>query len=332
MRIAILDDTQDFVRHLDCFARLARHEVRVFNHPARGLGQLAARLDQVEALILIRERTRITEALLTRLPELKLICQTGKLGPHLDLAACTRRGIAVAESTGYAAATAEFTWLLVLAAQRRLVPYASHLKAGQWQRSLPPNAHWPLAPMGRSLAGQTLGVWGYGRIGRLVAAYGHSFGMNVQVHGRPASLEQAAADGHTPCPDRAGFFATADVLCLHLRLVEATRSSVTPELLGHMQPTALLVNTSRAELIAPGALLAALQAGRPGLAAIDVFEREPVAADEPLLALPNVLATPHLGYVERESYERLFGGAIDNLLAFASGQPTGVANPEVLAR
>ncbi|MCS6944662.1 MAG: D-2-hydroxyacid dehydrogenase family protein [Sutterellaceae bacterium] len=330
MRIAILDDYQDVVRHLDCFRLLDGHEVRVFTHPARGAGQLAARLAGFDAVVLTRERTRLGEDVLARLPNLRLICQTGKVGPHIDVAACTRRGIVVTESSGYPTATAEFTWLLILAAMRRLPAYLKNLYAGQWQRSIPASPAWPLAGLGESLAGKTLGIWGYGRIGQIVGRFGRAFGMSVLIHGRESSLAAAAADGFTPVPDRAEFFAACDVLTLHLRLVEQTRGIVTSQLLARMKPNALLVNTSRAELIEPGALVAALRAGRPGLAAVDVFEREPVTLDEPLLALPNAVCTPHLGFTERQSYERLFGGAFRNLLAFVDGCPSGVANPEVL--
>lgn len=330
MRVAILDDYQDAVRHLDCFASLRGHEVKVFNHPARGVVQLAARLAGFDAIVLTRERTRIGRDLLARLPRLRLICQTGKVGPHLDLDACTRQGVVVTESSGYPQATAEFTWLLILAALRRLPAYMANLYAGQWQRSLPSRADWPLAGFGESLAGKTLGIWGYGRIGRLVAGFGRAFGMRVLVHGRDASLAAAAADAHAPMADRAEFFGACDVLTLHLRLVDATRGCITAADLARMKPTALLVNTSRAELIAPGALAAALRAGRPGLAAVDVFEREP-PHDEPLLTLPNAICTPHLGFTERQSYERLFGGAFESLNAFARGEPVAVANPEALA-
>jgi D-3-phosphoglycerate dehydrogenase len=330
MKIGILDDYQDFVRHLDCFSLLAGHDVRVFNHPARGIGQLAARLAGAEALVLIRERTRVTDALLARLPGLRLICQTGKAGPHVDLAACTRRGVVVTESSGHAAPTAEFTWLLVLAGLRRLPAYMANLYAGQWQRSLPPARTWPLAGLGESLAGKTLAIWGFGRIGQLVAGYGRAFGMQVLVHGRQRSLAAAAQAGHGACADRREFFARADVLSLHLRLLEATARCVTASDLACMKPTALLVNTSRAELIEQGALAAALRAGRPGLAAIDVFEKEPVDAREPLLAVPNAICTPHLGFTERQSYERLLGGAFEALVSFAAGAPVQVANPEVL--
>lgn len=279
LRIAILDDYQAVSPHLACFGRLAGHEVKVFEHPARGLGQLAARLAGFDALVLIRERSRIDAPLLAKLPRLRLICQTGKVGPHLDLDACTAAGVVVTESSGYPAATAELTWLLILAALRRLPAYMANLYAGRWQQSVPPRPGAPLAGLGESLHGKTLGIWGYGRIGQLVAGYGRAFGMQVQVHGRAASLQAAAADGLVAVEDKRAFFASSDVLSLHLRLTDATRGGVTATDLAAMQPTALLVNTSRAELIAPGALATALQAGRPGLAAVDVYEREPLAGE-----------------------------------------------------
>ncbi len=334
MRIAIVDDYQGVSPQLDCFARLAGHEVKVFEHPARGRGQLAARLAAFDALVLIRERSRIDAGLLERLPRLQLICQTGKVGAHLDLAACTAQGVVVTESSGYPPATAEFTWLLVLAALRRLPAYMANLYAGRWQQSVPPRAGWPLAGLGESLHGKTLGLWGYGRIGRLVAGYGRAFGMQVLVHGRAASLQAATTDGHAATGNKSEFFARSDVLSLHLRLLDATRGCVTAADLAAMKPTALLVNTSRAELIEPGALAAALQAGRPGLAAVDVYEREPLTGEswteEPLLKLPNAICSPHLGFTERQSYETLLGGAFDNLAAYARRAPVNVANPEAL--
>jgi D-3-phosphoglycerate dehydrogenase len=222
------------------------------------------------------------------------------------------------------------TWLLVLAALRRLPAYMANLYAGHWQRSVPSPPQWPLAGFGESLAGKTLGVWGFGRIGHIVAGYGRAFGMTVQVHGRSASLDAAAAAGFTPLPDKRALFSESDVVTLHLRLVDATRGCTTRADLAQMKPTALLVNTSRAELVEPGALAQALQAGRPGLAAIDVFEKEPADQSEPLLTLPNAICTPHLGFTERTSYERLLGGAFANLVAFAHGKPVNVANPEAL--
>jgi D-3-phosphoglycerate dehydrogenase len=332
MRVAILDDFQDVVRHLDCFASLAGHNVKVFNHPARGIGQQAARLNDFEALILIRERSRINAELLGRLPNLRLICQTGKVGPHVDLDACTHRGIVVTESSGHSQATAEMTWLLMLAALRRLPSYMANLYAGHWQRSIPPLPDWPLAGFGEVAGGKTIGIWGFGRIGQIVAGYARAFGMKVLIHGRAPSREAASAAGFAASADRDQFFAQCDVVTLHLRLLEATRGCVTAKELGRMKPTALLVNTSRAELIAPGALVEALRAGRPGLAAIDVFEKEPADLSEQLLTLPNAICTPHLGFTERSSYERLLGGAFENLVAFAAGKPTNVANPELLAK
>lgn len=329
MKILILDDFQDVVRHLDCYGRLAGHDARVLTAPVAGLGQLAVRLRDAEALVLTRERTRISDALLARLPQLRLISQTGRVGPHVDVDACSRRGVAVAEGAGYSAATAEFTWLLILAALRRLPAYMANLYAGVWQQSVPPQDDWPLAGLGTGLAGRTLGVWSYGKIGALVAGYGKAFGMSVLVHGSEAARARAAADGHATVARREELFERSDVLTLHLRLADSTRGCVTAADLARMQRTALLVNTSRAELVQPGALVEALRRGHPGMAAVDVYEREP-AHDEPLLRLPNALCTPHLGFVERTSYETLFGGAFDNVVAFAAGQPRNLVNPGVV--
>ena len=330
MKILILDDYQDVVRHLDCYARLQGHDVRVLTTPATGAGQLAVRLRDAEALVLTRERTRITDALLARLPRLRLISQTGKVGPHVDVESCSRRGVAVAEGTGYSAATAEFTWLLILAAMRRLPAYMANLYAGAWQQSVPAREDWPLAGLGVALTGKTLGVWSYGKIGALVAGYGKAFGMQVLVHGSEQARARAEADGHATTARREELFERADVLTVHLRLADSTRGCVTRRDLARMQRTALVVNTSRAELVEAGALVEALQRGRPGMAAVDVFEREPVR-DEPLLRLPNVVASPHLGFVERTSYETLFGGAFDNVVAFAAGQPRNIVNAAAIA-
>jgi D-3-phosphoglycerate dehydrogenase len=330
MKILVLDDYQDVVRQLDCYARLHGHDVKVLTHGAAGPGQMAVRLRDAEALVLTRERTRITEDLLKRLPRLRLISQTGKAGPHIDIDACSRRGIAVAEGSGYSAATSEFTWLLILAAMRRLPAYMANLYAGQWQQSVPPLTDWPLAGLGVALAGKTLGIWSYGKIGALVAGYGKAFGMRVLVHGSDQARARATADGHDTASGKDELFERADVLTLHLRLAESTRGCVTARDLARMSRSALLVNTSRAELIEPDALVPALRSGRPGMAAIDVYEREPVR-DEPLLTLPNVVATPHIGFVERASYETLFGGAFDNVIAFAAGRPQNIVNAAALA-
>lgn len=327
MKIAILDDYQDAVRKLDCFDLLAGHDVKVFNNSTKGLGQLAIRLAPFDALVLIRERTALPRALLARLPNLKLISQTGKVSGHVDVAAATERGIAVAEGTGSPVAPAELTWALIMAASRRILPYANNLKEGLWQTaSINPS----LNLVGRVLHGRTLGIWGYGKIGRLLAGYGKVFGMRVMVWGSDASRAAAEADGVAAAASRAAFFEQADVLSLHLRLADATRGIVTAEDLARMKPDALFVNTSRAELVAEGALEAALRKGRPGQAALDVFTSEPLGLDAPLLKIPTVLATPHLGYVEQDSYEMYFRAAFENVVNFANGKPSGILNPAAL--
>ncbi len=325
MHILIPDDYQDAVRHLPCFQRLHEHEVQVLTAMATDPNEWAERLVGAEVLVLIRERTRVDASLLRRLPRLRLISQTGKVGAHLDLAACTAHGIAVAEGIGSPVAPAELTWALIMAASRRLPDYGRALQNGHWQATGD-------AVLGRALHGRTLGVWSYGRIGRRVAGFGRAFGMQVLVWGGEYSCAQARVDGFEVAASRDALFERSDVLSLHRRLVANTRHQVTATDLARMKPDALLVNTSRAELIAPGALLAALQAGRPGMAALDVFEREPVLdPSDPLLRHPRLLATPHLGYVERDSYELYFGSAFDNVLAFAAGTPRNIVNPAALA-
>jgi D-3-phosphoglycerate dehydrogenase len=321
MKIAILDDYQDAVRNLGCYKLLDGHEVKVFTNSARGLGQLAIRLAPFDALVLIRERTALPRALLARLPNLKLISQTGKVSGHIDLPAAAERGIAIAEGVGSPVAPAELTWALIMAASRRIVPYANNLKDGLWQTA---SVNPQLNGLGRVLRGRTLAIWGYGKIGRLVAGYGKAFGMQVLVWGGEASRAAAVADGYASAATRADFFARADVLSLHLRLADATRGLVTAEDLARMKPDALFVNTSRAELVADGALEEALKKGRPGAAALDVFANEPLAPDAPLLRIPTVLATPHLGYVEQDSYEIYFRAAFENVVNFAAGKPTNI--------
>lgn len=323
MKVTILDDYFDTLRTLQVFGKLAGHDVKVWNDHVQDTDALAARLADTEALVLIRERTQIRAPLLARLPKLKLISQRS-VYPHIDVDACTELGIVVSSSQhpgtpSYAAA--ELTWGLVLAAMRRIPQQMASLRAGGWQTGV-----------GDSLRGKTLGIFGYGRIGAAVAGYGRAFGMPVLVHSRDASLERAAADGYPVSADKAAFFADCDVLSLHLRLVEATRGIVTAGDLARMKPTALLVNTSRAGLVAPGALLAALKAGRPGMAAVDVFESEPVRDPAyPLFALDNVVCTPHIGYVTRDEYEIQFSDVFDQIVAFASDAPINVVNPAVLA-
>ena len=327
MKIAILDDYQDAVRGLDCFQLLDGHEVKVFSNTARGLGQLAIRLAPFDALVLIRERSSFNRALLSKLPNLKLISQTGKVSGHIDVPAATELGIAIAEGIGSPTAPAELTWALIMAAQRKIVPYAQHLQEGLWQTaSLEPARN----TLGTVLKGRTLAIWGYGKIGQLIAGYGRAFGMTILVWGSEASRAAAVAAGDTAAVSREAFFAQADVLTLHLRLSDATRGLVTAEDLARMKPTSLFVNTSRAELVADGALEAALPQGCPGAAALDVFTDEPLPPGSPLLLLPNVLATPHLGYVERDSYELYFRYALQNIVDFAQGQCTRLLNPQVL--
>lgn len=339
MKIAILDDYQDAVRHLDCYGLLEGHEVKVFNNTARGTGQLAARLAPFEALVLIRERTAFSRLLLDKLPALKLISQTGKVSGHIDVAAATANGVVITEGTGDPTAPAELTWALLMAAARRLPQYIASLKQGAWQQVLQQtqqqNQQQPgpaqASRLGVALKGRTLGIWGYGKIGRLVAGYGRAFGMQVLIWGREPSRAAAIADGYRAAASREEFFSTADFVTLHLRLNAATAGSVTADDLARMKPDAVLVNTSRAELVAAGALHAALQAGRPGYAAVDVFETEPLPADDPLLRLPNVIATPHLGYVEQDGYELYFRTAFQNVVDYAAGQPKNVLNPEAAA-
>lgn len=324
MNIAILDDYQDCVRHLDCFKLLEGHSVKVFNHGARGSGQLAIRLAAFDALVLIRERTPLPKALLDRLTNLKLIAQTGTVGSHIDVAAAHARGITIVEGAGDPTAPAELTWTLIMAARRHLVDYAGNLKEGLWQTvSATPQRN----RLGVSLNGRTLGIWGYGRIGRLVAGYGRAFGMHVTVWGRDASRRQAEQDGYRAAPSKDVFFAESDIVSLHLRLNERTRGIVGEADLARMKPSALFVNTSRAELVAPGALQHALEQGRPGFAALDVFETEPLPVDSPLLRMANVLATPHLGYVEKDAYERYFGAAFQSVVDFANGAPKNAVDP-----
>ena len=328
MKIAILDDYQDCVRELDCFKILEGHEVKVFSNSTRGAGQLAIRLAPYDALILIRERTSLNRALLAKLPNLKLISQTGKVAGHIEVDAATELGIAIAEGIGSPTAPAELTWALIMAAQRKIVPYANNLKDGLWQTV---SITQQFNTLGMVLKGKTLAIWGYGKIGKLLAGYGKAFGMTIMVWGSDTSRAAAVADGHQAAASRESFFEQADVLTLHLRLAGATRGIVTAADLARMKPTALFVNTSRAELVEEGALENALQQGHPGAAALDVFTTEPLTPDSPLLRLPNVLATPHLGYVEKDSYELYFGIAMQNVVDFANGTCSKILNPEYSA-
>jgi D-3-phosphoglycerate dehydrogenase len=323
MKISILDDYFDTLRTLASFQRLKGHEVTVWNDHVQDTDALAARLKDAECVVLIRERTKIGGGLLERLPRLKLISQRS-VYPHIDIEACTRLGIVVSSDLHVGTpsySTAELTWALILAAARQIPQQMQSLKAGNWQTGV-----------GRTLRGKTLGVFGYGRIGATVAGYGKAFGMHVMAWGRDESLQRARSDGCATPRSKAEFFESCDVISLHVRLVPATRSIVTAEDLERMRKDAILINTSRAGLIEPGALVAALRAGRPGYAAVDVFENEPMRDPGlPLLQFPQVVATPHIGYVTREEYEIQFTDVFDQIVAFAAGTPINVVNPDVLA-
>ena len=331
MNIVILDDYQDAVRKLQCASKLDAYQAKVYTNTVKGIGQLSVRLKDADVVVLIRERTHMPRTLIEKLPKLKLIVQTGKVGDHIDVAACTERGIVVAEGAGSPIAPAEMTWALIMTATRRLPQYIAHLKHGAWQQAGLKSSSMPVNfGLGTVLKGKTLGVWSYGKIGKLIAGYGRAFGMRVLVWGRDASREQALADGFELAANKADFFAQSDVLTLHLRLNDVTRGIVTFEDLSLMKATALLVNTSRAELIEPDALVTALNRGRPGMAAVDVFESEPILQGHSLLRLENCICTPHIGYVEQESYELYFGAAFDNVVNFIKGTPTNIVNPGAL--
>ncbi|MFZ4479446.1 MAG: D-2-hydroxyacid dehydrogenase family protein [Rhodoferax sp.] len=331
MNIVILDDYQDAIRKLECAAKLEPYQAKVYTNTVKGLGQLSFRLKDADVIVLNRERTHLTRQLIEKLPRLKLIVQTGRVGSHIDVNACTERGIAVAEGTGSPVAPAELTWALIMAAMRRLPQYIGNLKHGAWQQSglkagsMPPNFG-----LGVVLKGKTLGIWGYGKIGQIVATYGKAFGMKILIWGQAASREKAVFDGFSAASSRDEFFSQCDVLSLHLRLVDETRGIVRLDDLARMRPTALLVNTSRAELIEPEALISALNRGHPGMAAVDVFEAEPILQGHALLRIENCVCTPHIGYVEQESYEMYFGAAFDNVINFIKGTPTNIVNPGAL--
>ncbi len=322
MKVSILDDYYDTLRTLPSFAKLKGHDVTIWNDHVEDVDKLAERLRDAEALVLFRERTQIRTPLLERLPKLKLISQRS-VYPHIDVDTCTRLGIILSSSQHPGTpshATAEMTWALILAAMRKIPQQMASLQAGKWQMGV-----------GSTLRGKTLGIYGYGRIGGAVAGYGRAFGMNVLVWARPQTLEAAKKDGYAVAPSKEAFFAECDVITLHMRLVDATRHIVKAADLAHMKPTALLVNTSRAPLIEPGALVEALRKGRPGMAAVDVFEKEPVLdKNHPLLTMPNVICTPHIGYVTNEEYETQFIDIFDQINAYAAGKPINVINTDVL--
>ena len=322
MKITILDDYHDTVRTLDCFGKLDGHDVTIWNDHVQDTDALADRLAETEALVLIRERTHIRAPLLDRLPKLKLISQRS-VYPHIDIADCTRLGVVVSSSQHAGTpsyATAELTWGLILASMRQIPQQLASMRKGNWQIGV-----------GNTIRYKTIGLYGYGRISKAVAEYATVFGMKVLVWAREESRARARADGYATAETKEAFFESCDILSLHMRLVDATRGIVTAADLARMKPTALLVNTSRAPLIEGGALVEALRAGRPGMAAVDVYEEEPVLdPNHPLLTMDNVICTPHIGYVTRDEYEIQFTDIFDQILAYADGSPTNVVNPDVL--
>ncbi len=333
MNIVILDDYQDAVRKLECASKLDNYAAKVYTNTVKGIGQLAVRLRDAEIIILIRSRTQISTALLDKLPKLRLIVQTGPIGPHIDIAACTARGIAVAAGGGNPRAAAELTFALMMAAMRRLPQYISNLKHGIWQQAGFKSAAMPTNfGLGEQLYGKTLGLWGYGQVGKLVAGYAKAFGMQVRVWGREQSLSAAQADGYGVFNNQLELFQHSDVLSLHLRLSPETTGLIKLADLAHMKPTSLLINTSHAELIEPDALLVSLNKGRPGMAAVDVFESEPILQGQALLRLENCICTPHIGYVERNNYEELFSLAFDHAVDFIEGRHHAIINPDYQAR
>ncbi len=331
MNIVILDDYQDTVRKLQCAALLEPYNAKVFTNTVKGIGQLSVRLKDADIIVLIRERTTISRQLLSKLPRLKFIAQTGRVSGHIDIDACTELGVAVADGAGSPVAPAELAWALIMAAMRRLPQYISNLKQGVWQQSGLRTSTMPVNfGLGNVLKGKTLGIWGYGKIGQLLAGFGQAFGMQVLVWGREPSRLKAVQDGHAAALSQEDFFAQCDVLSLNLRLNDDTRGIVRAQDLANMKTTALLVNTSRAELIEPDALLKALNRGRPGMAAIDVYESEPILQGHPLLRLENCICTPHLGYVEQNSYEMYLGAAFDNVVNYIQGHSSNLVNPAAL--
>ena len=323
MKIVVIDDYQNAFKTLKCYPKLAGHDVTVFTDTETNVGKLAERLKDADAVVLTQQRSSFPRALIEKLPKLKLIGQTGRAATHVDLEACTEKGIVVsAGGAGNPHPTAELTWGLILSALRKLPFEVTRLKEGHWQSTL-----------GVSVQGKCLGIYAYGKIGSIVAGVGKAFGARVVCWGREGSTGRAKATGFEVAKSREEFFSEADIVSLHLPLNKDTRGIVTREDLGHMKPTALLVNASRAGLIAEGALVDALKAGRPGMAAVDVYEREPVTgADDPLLKLDNATCTPHLGYVTRETYEDYYAVVDDDIVNFAAGKPSNVLNPEALTK
>ena len=324
MKIAILDDYQNVVKGLNCYALLDGLDTTVYTDKPESFDQLVSRLLDKDAVVLIRERTEFSPELLNRLPNLKLISQTGKISNHINLESCNEHRVAVAEGVGSPIAPSELCWSLILASSRHIVPYAVNFQQGSWQYS-------GSLGLGRTLNNLTIGIWGYGKIGQRIAKYAKVFGMKIVVWGSHVSKDKALSDGFEAATSKQEFFAQSDVLSLHLRLSSKTKACVTYDDLQLMKKDALIVNTSRAQLIETNALIRSLKAGRPGFAALDVYDSEPTTLEqEPLLAMPNVLCAPHLGYVEKNNYELYFNIAFENVVNYFQGQPQNIANPEIL--
>jgi D-3-phosphoglycerate dehydrogenase / 2-oxoglutarate reductase len=323
MKIAVIDDYQNAFRTLKCYPKLKDHEVVVYNDTEKDPARLAERLKDAEVVLLTQQRSRFPRQVIERLPKLRFISQTGGNTSHIDVAACTEHGIIIsARGGGRPHTTAELAWGLILSALRHIPYEVKRLREGHWQSTIGVGVH-----------GKTLGIYALGNIGGMVANIGRAFGARVLIWGREGSAARAREAGYEFAPSREAFFAAADILCVHMPLNKETRGIVTRADLAHMKPSALLVNTSRAGLIAEGALVEALKAGRPGFAAVDVYEDEPViGADHPLLKMDNVVGTPHLGYVEQDTYEAYYGRTVDNILAYAAGKPINVVNPEAIGK
>ena len=323
MRIAVLDDYQDVFRTLKCHARLKGHDVTAYHDSVKEPAKLTERLNGADAVILLQQRTPFPRAAAEKARTLKLISQTGRNVNHIDVAACTERGILVCGSgAGLPNHTAELTWGLIFSALRHIPEEVQRFKAGQWQTTL-----------GTTVVGKTLGVYAYGRIGSIVARVGKAFEMHVICWGREGSTGKARANGFEVAASREAFFETADIVSLHLPLNKETRGIVTHADLARMKPSSLIVNTSRGPIIEAESLLKALKAGRPGFGAFDVYDDEPVlGGNHPLLKMDNVICTPHLGYVDRDTYEKYYGAAVDAIVAYAEGKPVNVLNPEVLQK
>ena len=326
MRIAVIHDYADALRHTQAFPKLKGHDVLIYNDAYTDPARVVEQVKGCDALLLTQQRVTVTRKILEQLPQLKFISQTGRNASHLDVAACTDLGILVSAGGHDGASpyttTGELAWALILAAQRHLPYEVERFKQGHWHSTI-----------GRRLYDSTLGIYAYGHIGSGVAREGKAFGMNVVCWGREGSLAKAKADGYAIAASREAFFEQCDVISLHIKSNDATRGIITAADLARMKPTALLVNTSRAPIIAEGALVEALKKGRPGFAAVDVYEEEPVVgANHPLLKLPNALCSPHLGYSEYGSYEQVYEGGVEQLLAYAAGKPINVLNPEVTGK